>query len=201
MKLLSTLLLFGSVLVAACDGSDIDSDEEARRAYLGLDESIAKSITLGFQGFNTAQSANISPQNTTGLSAGTLTITGQVDQGASANKGMRLRVGMVGYTDGETVIDDDGNTIVITYDTDANVDLQPALTMQLKNIPTGTLEGSLRGVYRMSDDLTGTAELNLNFGGTLQDGGDGTVLRVPGSTRVTGTVVSGDGEFVVDLTI
>src|SRR5688572_14080386 len=107
-----------AVFVTGCDGDDIDSDEEARRAYLGLDASIAKSITLGFDGFNAASNANIDPQATEGVAAGTLTITGQVDKGASDNKNMRLSVGMVDYSDGPFVIDDDDTTIEIVYDTD-----------------------------------------------------------------------------------
>lgn len=95
--ILSASLLL-SVGLSGC-GNDISSDEQARRAYLGLDKSVGKSLQLGFAGFNAASSANIPAQTTTGDAGGTLTITGQVDQGASSNKGMRLRVGMAGYTD------------------------------------------------------------------------------------------------------
>ena len=89
MRNLSTCLLAMTTLVSlvgACSDDEIDSDEAARRAYLGLDASIGKSITLGFQGFNAASSANIDPQMTTGTApngSGTLTISGQVDQGLS----------------------------------------------------------------------------------------------------------------------
>src|SRR5262249_36984974 len=105
------------VAMAACGSDEIDSNEQARRAYLGLDGSIAKSVKLGFDGFNMASSANIMPQTTAGLSAGTITVTGQVDQGSSSNKGMRLYVGMVGYTDGNLPIDMDNHTIHVVYDT------------------------------------------------------------------------------------
>ena len=119
MRNLTCGLLCVLSLTAACGGDDaVDSDEQARRAYLGLDKSIQKSIDLGFQGFNAASSANIDPQMTTGTKAGTLTITGQVDQGSSNNKGMRLKVGMVGYNDGPFAINDDGDTIDVVYDTD-----------------------------------------------------------------------------------
>src|SRR5262245_30241549 len=131
------------VLSVGCGSDEVDSDEQARRAYLGLDDSIAKSITLGFAGFNAASSANIDPQTAMGTKAGTLTVTGQVDQGASANKGMRLNIGMVGYDDGDVVINDDGDTIHIVYDTDAAPANQPYLNMMLKNIPTGTLDATL----------------------------------------------------------
>jgi hypothetical protein len=60
---------------------------------------VGKAMDLGFAGFNAATSANISPQKTSGTVKGSLTITGQVDQGASANKGMRLQVKLEDYQD------------------------------------------------------------------------------------------------------
>ncbi|CAN5910816.1 hypothetical protein BH11MYX3_BH11MYX3_14810 [soil metagenome] len=202
MRLLS-LVLIAAPLFAACssDGNDISSDEEARRAYFGLDESIGKSITLGFAGFNSASSANISPQADVGIAGGMLSITGQVDQGSSNNKGMRLRVGMVDYTDGKVIIDGEELDINITYNTSTDPLLQPALTMSLKSIPTGTLDGTLIGDYTMTGDLQGTATLNLTFTGKLMDAGAGKVARVPGMTHVTGTADNGDGMFLVDLTL
>lgn len=198
MRFLPLILLIS----AACGGDDtITSDEEARRAYFGLDESIAASITLGFAGFNTASSANIAPQAAPGLAGGTLTVTGKVDQGSSSNKGMRLEVGMVAYTDGVVVIDGEPTDIDIVYDTAADIALRPVLTMQLKSIPTGTLDGTLVGDYAMTGDLEGTATLNLTFTGKLMDGGGGKVVRVPGMTHVTGTAISGDGTFDVDITL
>src|SRR5687768_3706351 len=107
----TSLLVF---IVGGCGGA-VKSDEDAQRAYLGLDRSIAKSLQLGFTGFNAASSANIAPQTATGDASGTLTVTGQVDQGASANKGMRLRVGMVDYSDGEVTAAD--RTVEVTYAT------------------------------------------------------------------------------------
>ncbi len=187
--LASALLVFA----VGCGSDDVDSDEEARRAYLGLDDSIAKSITLGFQGFNAASSANIDPQMGMGTAGGTLTITGQVDQGSSANKGMRLYVGMVDYDDGDVVINEDGDTIHIVYDTNTDVTMQPYLQMQLKNIPTGTLEGTLMGVYQLDGDIIGELTLNITFAGTLMAGTGDDVLRVPGTTTVTGTATNGDG--------
>lgn len=184
--------------LVGCSDDDIDSDEEARRAYVGLDASIGKSLTLGFAGFNAASSANIPPQMTVGVQAGTLLITGQVDQGASANKGMRLRVGMVGYSDGVVVLD--GDNIAITYDTDLEPATQPYLNLSLKGIPTGTLEGTLTGTYHMTGDIVGDAMVNLTFAGMLQADGAG-VARMPGSTTVTGTVTSGEGTYDVLLTL
>ncbi len=200
-----TNLFRGAVLavlaVAGCsDDGAIDSNEEARRAYLGLDTSIAKSLTLGFAGFNAASSANIPPQMTVGVEAGTLVITGQVDQGSSANKGMRLRVGMVGYTDGPVVLDGEDVTVEITYDTDPDPALQPYLQLSLKNIPTGTLTGTLTGTYHMTGDLAGDATVDLMFSGMLQAEGNG-VIRAPGTTTVTGTASTGDGVYDVQLTL
>jgi hypothetical protein len=96
------------VLVASC-GSSVQSEEDARKAYLGLDPSIDKAIGLGFDGFNSASSANITPQTADGGVRGTMTVTGQVDQGTSANKGMRLFDALDNYSD-------DG---LITYQTNA----------------------------------------------------------------------------------
>ena len=189
-------------LAGACsDDNAVSSNEQARRAYLGIDTSIQKSLQLGFDGFNSASSANIAPQMVAGTMAGTLTITGQVDQGSSANKGMRLKVGMVGYDDGPFAIDTNGGTDNVTYATDANVATQPALTLSLKGIPTGTLDGTLIGVYHLTGDIKGDCTLNLTFAGTLMDGGGGKVVRAAGSTTVTGTAVSGSGTYNVMLTI
>ena len=202
------MMAFGLVLFAACDSDDdIDSDEEARRAYLGLDLSVEKSLALGFAGFNAATSANIPPQVTTGTGAGDLTITGQVDQGSSDNKGMRLHVGMVEYTDGVIVVatdDESGIEIDLTYDTSTDVARQPYLNLSLRDIPettatTGTLTGTLVGQYTMSGDIEGTATLDLGFTGAIQDDGAGNTIRTPGTTHVTGTATSGDGVFEVDI--
>jgi len=194
-------LLLLCFVLAACSSDSVSSDEQARRAYLGIDPSIAKSITLGFDGFNTASSANISPQMVAGTASGTLTITGQVDQGSSANKGMRLLVGMTMYSDGPIMIDDKGHTISVTYATDTTTTTQPALDMMLKNIPTGTLDGTLMGTYHLTGDIKGDVTLDLTFTGTLMSGSNNTVVRVPGSTHVTGTATSGGGMYMVDVTI
>jgi hypothetical protein len=165
-------------------------------------------IGLGFDGFNAASSANIDPQMTAGNVGGTLTVTGQVDQGASANKGMRLYVGMVGYDDGEIVINEDDDTIRVVYDTDVDPAKQPYLTLQLKGIPTGMLDGQLTsnstmtGVYLLSGDLVGELTLDLTIAGTLMAGDGNTVVRVPGTTTVTGTATNSDGgTYEISLTI
>src|SRR5688500_14876612 len=148
-------LFIMAVLLAACsDDEGIDSDEEARRAYLGLDISIEKSLALGFDGFNAADSANIDPQETVGDETGTLAITGQVDQGESDNKGMRLYVGMIEYSDGLIVIETEEDTeeVDITYDTSEVLEEQPYLNLSLRNIPDGTFTGTLVGTYFMTGD-------------------------------------------------
>jgi hypothetical protein len=191
------------LIAAGCSDDAIDSDEEARRAYLGLDASIEASIDLGFQGFNAASSANIAPQTATGAATGTLTVTGQVDQGSSANKGMRLSIGMVDYSDGAIdVATDDGDIEVeLTYDTAATAVDQPYLQLSLRDIPDGTFTGELTGRYFLRGDIDGEVELALTFGGDLADAGGGAVDRVPGTTTITGTATSGDGLYEVAVTL
>lgn len=203
MTRVSSLFVIAVLGLAACGSDNISSDEEARRAYLGLDDSIGKSLTLGFVGFNAATNANLPPMccNDVGLETGTLVITGQVDQGTSDNKEMRLRIAMVDYNDGKFTVEGEDKEIDITYNTNADVTLQPELDLSLRNIPNGTLTGTLIGDYDMSGDIDGTATLNLMFTGTIMDDGTGKVVRTPGTTHVTGTAVSGDGTFDVDVTL
>src|SRR5215472_18854182 len=152
---------------AACGGG-VNSTDDAKKAYLGLDPSVDKAITLGFAGFNSATSANISPQSADGGVSGMMTVTGQVDQGTSANKGMRLLDALSNYSD-------DGK---ITYNTDSNA--LPALTINLKSIPTGTLDGSLVGSFSMSGSLSGQVTLALTFTGQIAAEPNNTVIRTPG---------------------
>lgn len=182
--------LAAALLFTAACGDGVASDEQARRAYLGLDAHIDKAITLGFAGFNAASSANIPAQMTTGSASGTLTISGQVDQGSSANKGMRLLEDLVMYSD-------DGKLVYAT-----NMAERPALVMQLKSIPSGTLSGTLAGKYAMTGELAGDVTLNLAFTGQLQpSAADMTkVERKPGTTRITGTATSPAGTYQVDVT-
>jgi hypothetical protein len=190
-----------TVGLAGC-GNDISSDEQARRAYFGLDKSVGKALQLGFAGFNAASSANIPPQSGTGDAGGGLTITGQVDQGSSANKGMRLRVGMTGYTDGEVKVSEDEDAVEVTYNTTTDTTMQPALNLSLKNIPTGTFDGTLVGTFQMAGDLEGEVTLNLTMTGQLEDDGTGKVRRKAGTTTVTGTAKSGEGgEYQVNVTL
>ena len=200
MANLTWVLLAASALPACSDDPpSVSSDEQARRAYFGIDTSIQTSLDLGFAGFNAASSANIPTQNGTGVAGGTIAISGQVDQGSSANKGMRLKVGMVDYTDGKIVIDGKTLDVMITYSTDPDPTTQPALTLSLKGIPTGTLTGTLVGTYHMTGDLTGDAMLDLTMTGTLADSGGGHVIRAANMTHVIGTVASNHGTYTVDV--
>lgn len=185
---------------AGCDGDDIDSDEEARRAYLGLDYSIEKSLNMGMQGFSEASSANIPPQSGVGDDTGTIDISGQVDQGSSDNKGLRLYVLLDEYSDGPFYIDEDmEDELEITYYTD--VDDQPYLNLKLANIPNGTFTGTLLGTYEMTGGVEGVADLELTFSGEIEDDGNGGIQRVLGTTEVTGVARSGDGTYDVNVTL
>lgn len=191
-------LLLCCPLFAACGGDSDDnsgqpavkSTADAEHAYLGLDASIDKAITLGFDGFNAATNANIAPQDANGDHAGTMTVTGQVDQGASSNKTMHLSEALTTYSD-------DGH---LTYDTDAAA--LPALELKLTKVPTGTLSGTLMGSFKIGGDLTGSVTLDLSFDGTLRPNADDAtkVEREPGTTHITGTATSGNDSFAVDVT-
>jgi hypothetical protein len=188
-----------AMATAACGTDDVDSDEEARRAYLALDGSIEKSLNLGFQGFNLATNANIDAQMTAGDKAGTLAVDGQVDQGSSDNKGMRLYIAMVNYDDGDIAYNDDGDKVHVVFNTSTDPAAQPYLNLKLSNVPTGTLMGTLdantnmTGVYTLSGDIEGTLTLNLAINGTLMAGTGTAVVRVPGTTTVVGTATNSDG--------
>jgi hypothetical protein len=192
------LIAFASLLaLAGCGSNDVSSTDDAERAYLGLDGSIDQAIDLGFEGFNAAPSANIPTETGAGMLAGSLTVTGQVDQGVSVNKQMRLNVAMAGYS----------NVSGFTYDTGSTADggsTLPSLNMSLQGIPTGTLSGTLVGTFQMSGSLSGSVTLNLTFTGDLEPNPDGGasagVIRKPGTTHITGTATSPAGTFTVDVT-
>jgi hypothetical protein len=149
-------------------------------------------------GFNAANSANIPTQSTQGDVSGTITIDGQVDQGASDNKGMRLTVALEEYSDGviERVDDEDIEIVYATYPDDL-----PDLTLTLRNIPDGTLEGTLVGTYEMHGAIEGTATLDLMISGPIEDDGEGGITRTIGETHVTGVARSGDFAYEVDVSI
>jgi len=201
-------LLVMSLACVACSDDEVDSDEEARRAYLALDKSIEKSLNLGFQGFNLATNANIDVQTTTGNTAGTLAVDGQADQGSSDNKGMRLYIAMVDYDDGEVPYNDDGDKVHIIFNTNTDVTMQPYLNLKFANYPNGTMTGTLdantnmTGVYTMTGDMEGTLNLNLMISGVTMAGTGTEVLRTPGMTTVTGTATNGDGGvYEINITL
>lgn len=182
----------GLLLLGSCTDA-VTSDEDAERAYMGLDAAVDRAIVLGFTGFNAASSANIDPQSDDGDSSGTMVITGSVDQGASDNKGMRLHMALVDYSD--TWGEDDQPDL--RYDTDP--DDAPALALQLKGIPDGTLEGTLAGPFAVSGQLHGFVELDLTFSGELEsDDVGGTRLHAAGTT-IRGSATSEYGTYTVDL--
>jgi hypothetical protein len=191
------LLLAGT----ACGGDDsVDSDEEARRAYLGLDNSIEKSLNLGMAGYNAADNANIPDQSGVGEVDGTIVVSGQVDAGVSNNKEMRLYIEMVDYNDGPFAVDDNSDEeLDITYNTDAAA--LPYLELSLRDIPNGTFTGTLTGDYAMNGDLEGEVTLELTMSGEIMGPDIDHITRVEGTTQVTGTASSGDGTYDVDLTI
>ncbi len=176
----------------ACKG--VNSEAEAELAYVALDGAVARGLALGLQGFAAASSANIDAQEEPGETSGTMVITGQVDQGASDNKGLRLKMALDEYSD--TLGDDDQPDVL--YET--NPDAPPALELSLRDIPDGTLEGTLIGDFAMEGVVKGIVTLDLALAGDLEDDGTGKPRRVEGSTAVTGTATSDYGVFEVDVT-
>src|SRR5207302_1378401 len=83
-----------------------------RRQYRQVHQARLRRLQLG------VEREHLAADTVAGAKSGTLTVTGQVDQGTSANKGMRLFTNYAGYSD-------DGAT---SYQTDAAA--LPALNMQ-----------------------------------------------------------------------
>ncbi len=178
-----------ALALAGC-GDGVTSAEEAELAYKGLDTSIDQAIQLGFDGFNAASNATIPPQTGKGTSTGTMTISGKVDQGSSDNKTMSLTEALAMYSN-------DGK---LTYDT--NEASLPVIDMKLSKIPTGTIDGTLKGAYTITGDLEGSVTLNLVFTGDLQPlaSDPNKIERKPGTTHITGTADSDFGTYAVDIT-
>jgi hypothetical protein len=198
----SLLLLL--VLSSACQCGAVASEEEARIAYLGIDQVIVRALALGFDGFNAASSANIPAQTTDGDASGRIDVTGQVDQGSSTNKGMRLDIALVEFSDGpiDDPETDEEEEIQIVYATAEDAPIHSE--MKLRGIPDGTLEdGTFAGTVLMDGDLKGELELNLTFSGSIEPDPDtaGGTRREAGTTRVQGTAKSANGTFNIDTTI
>jgi hypothetical protein len=194
-SLLSLALL--GVLSAQCGG--VSNAEAARKAYVGLDRAVDRALSLAFDGLNAATSANIPAQTGNGDVMGTMLVEGQVSQGSSSNREMRLRVTLTNYRD--MVRDNgDGGTgaeLRLVYDVPQggaplalDVSLRPPI-----------FAATLIGTLRMTGEIEGTVTLNLTMSGRLESmsGTGSRLMRVAGSTRIQGTVTSGSTTFNVDV--
>lgn len=202
MKVCAALTMLGVAGLPACACGGVNDEDSARIAYLGLDQVVVKGLELGFAGFNAADSANIPAQSADGDESGEINVDGQVDQGASDNKGMRLAVQLVEYSDGvidDPETDDIEEEIAILYSTDESDPMN--LEINLRNIPDGTLSGTLAGVVFMEGDINGDVDVSLSFDGAIESDGNGGTQREAGTTDVTGTITSASGEHPVDTTI
>ena len=176
----------------APDGHAVDDDEAARLAYLGLDRAVGRAIQLGFDGFNAASSANIPEQSQPGELAGRMVVGGKVDQGASANKGMRLDVTLTdGYAD-----------VVLEGERDVTYDGGPAaFDLSFKGLPDADLSGTLHGSFTMEGDLAGAVTLDLTITGETEAGPGDTIVRKAGTIHVTGTATSDYGVYDIDVAL
>ncbi|MBK8261944.1 MAG: hypothetical protein IPK80_11495 [Nannocystis sp.] len=191
-RLLLTILP-AALCLAACagGGGEVDNEESARLAYLGFNRAIDRAIKLGFDGFNAASNANIPEQSEPGELGGLMIIGGQVDAGASNNKGMRLKL-----TVQDNYIDGAVEELAITYNGG------PAdLDLSMQGLPNADLSGTLVGSFTMSGDLTGAVTLDLAITGKTEEGPDGDIRRQPQTVRVVGTATSAYGVFNVDLSL
>jgi len=190
----SARLLLASVagtLVLGCPTGEIDNEEAARRAYLGLDRAIDRAIKLGFDGYNAASNANIPEQSEPGAVAGMMIVGGQVDAGVSNNKEMRLLVTLEDdYSDGPV------EDIDLVYNGGPlNLDLS------MQGLPNAQLTGTFIGAVAMTGDLTGEVSLDLAITGETEEDPDGNIRRKPGTVRVQGTATSDYGVFDVDISL
>lgn len=183
--------VLGLCLGLACQGKGGVNDEAAAElAYLGLDRAVGRAIQLGFDGFNAANSANIPEQMQAGALSGTMIVSGQVDQGASDNKGMRLQV----------VLQEDYADEVLEGERAVTYNGGPAnLEMNFKGLPDADLTGSLVGSFVMTGDLVGEVTLDLDIVGQTEAGAGTAIVRTPGTVHVTGTATSDYGVFMIDV--
>ncbi len=180
----------------------MSNEESARRAYLGLDRAVDRAISLGFDGLNAATSANIPSQMGSGDVMGSMLVEGQVSQGASSNREMRLTVGLTGYQDRVTrEADGGGAELRLVYDRAADGS-GLALTLSIRPGDMPGMRGTLTGTTRVSGELEGPVTLNLTLAANVRSmSGMGSRLeRVAGTTRITGTVTSAYGTYTVDVT-
>ncbi|MDP3277551.1 MAG: hypothetical protein Q8Q09_20360 [Deltaproteobacteria bacterium] len=194
---------FGCVLTLACVqcGGGVSNADSARRAYVGFDKGVSRAISLGFDGLTAASSANIPEQTAAGDVMGTMLVAGQVSQGSSTNREMRLTVQVTDYQDMVVDMPDDagaGTTLRHRYSTVMGQTPLP-LTISLRP-PMFT--GTLTGTVRMAGELAGDVTFNLVLAGQVESpmGMPTRFQRVPNGTRITGTVTSPYGTYTVDVT-
>ncbi len=200
MRNFALIILCAAIAACSSDSTSVDSTTQARRAYLGLDQSISKSLQLAFQGYDAATNANIPAQMTAGAKTGMLVIGGKVDSGTCSQLSMSLDVGMTNYSDGP--FKDGSTTLNVTYATSTDTTMQPVLGIKLNGSAGNTISATLVGDYTMTGDLKGTVTLDLMINGTYSGTCPNAVMRVAGSTTVTGTAVnSSGGMYTVNVTI
>ena len=194
------LLPLACLALTACPG--VSNEGDAARAWLGMEHGVDRVLQLGMDGFNAASSANIPTQTGAGEVDGLMTVDGQVDQGASDNKGLRLQVMLDAYADGPVDVDVDGRPDgwALVYDTAEGDFLD--VDLQLRGLPDAALTGTLIGDAVVGGDLEGPVQFDLQLDGTTEplDGGeDDQIQIVAGSLSVSGTVTSDFGVYQVDL--
>lgn len=181
------------LVLSACTA--VDSAVEAEATWRGLDLALSRALDLGLAGFAAADSANIPTQSGAGEISGSMQVDGQADQGSSDNKGLRLEVGLVDYVDLDPV-EVGGLALHFAYDTETPLDID----LQLRDMPAGSLSGTVVGELRLSGDLAGPAVLDLLVEGETEADDQGEAVRKAGSTQVQGTVTGpGGGVFAVDV--
>jgi hypothetical protein len=171
---------------------DVSDEEAARLVALGLEPAIDRAVGLGLAGFNEATSANIPEQWARGDLFGTMWVRGQVDQGSSENKGLRLEVTLDSYADGliegEEILYQTGEPLL--------------LDVSLKGLPTGDMDGAFDGRVNLAGSFGGGVDLELDVTARTEpiplrvD----TIQRVPGTTHIFGIARSDFGEYLIDVT-
>ena len=181
-----------SLSLAACGEGNVNDEEAARRAYLGLDRAIDRALALGFDGYNAASNANIPEQTDVGDVSGTMIVGGQVDAGVSDNKEMRLIVTLEDdYSDG--LVEDEFE--IVYNGGPSNLDLS------MQGLPNAQLSGTFVGTFVMTGDLLGEVSLDLSITGETEAGPSGDIQRKAGTIRVVGTATSDYGVFDVDVSL
>lgn len=189
--------------VVQCGGGAVSNEASARRAYFGLDKAVTRALTLAFDGFNAASSANISPQTGMADVMGTMLVDGQVSNGMSMNREMRLNVSLTNYQDMATDSVDGGMStpIRLTYDKPEDAGTPLSLSLSLRPGTQPSLTGTFSGTVRMSGELTGSVTIFFGITGEVRAvaGMGMRYERVPGTTRIAGTVMSSFGTYNVDI--